>query len=87
MSETANGPGGRARSRSYRRYFFRALLLAALRFVTRVAAVLLEDEDLLPRFLGEIFFSAMRSTPFGSRPGVCGHPVQPKSGPAGTERL
>jgi hypothetical protein len=38
------------------------------RFVTRVAAVLPEEEDRAPRFFGEIFFSAIRLTPFASGP-------------------
>jgi hypothetical protein len=33
-----------------------------------VAAVLLEEEDFAPGFFGEIFFSAIRFTPFASGP-------------------
>jgi hypothetical protein len=47
---------------------FRVALRAARRFVTRVAAVLLVEEDPDPRFFGEIFFSAIRLTPFVTRP-------------------
>jgi hypothetical protein len=36
----------------------------ALRLVTRVAALLDEDEE-LPCCFGEIFFSTIRFTPFG----------------------
>jgi hypothetical protein len=50
------------------RVAFRVALRAARRFVTRVAAVLLEEEDPDPRFFGEIFFSAIRLTPFVTRP-------------------
>lgn len=59
-------------------YRFLALFLAAFlvafraarRLVTRVAAVLLVEEDPVPRFLGEIFFSAIRFTPYVTRPVV-----------------
>jgi hypothetical protein len=42
----------------------RLAFLRAFRLVTRVAALLVEDEE-LPCFFGEIFFSAIQFTPFG----------------------
>ncbi|MGH2675739.1 MAG: hypothetical protein ACRDH1_10060, partial [Actinomycetota bacterium] len=61
-------PESRYRFRTLFLTDFRIPLRAARRLVTRVAAVLLEEEDLVPGFFGEIFFSAIRLTPFGSRP-------------------
>jgi hypothetical protein len=63
----------------------RALLRCARLFVTRVAAVLLEEEDLVPRFFGEIFFAAIRFTPFDSRP--VGLRTWAQSPPRGPGRL
>ena len=53
-------------------YFLRLAFLRAFRLVTRVAALLDEDEE-LPCFFGEIFFSAIPLTPLReTRPNFMG---------------